>query len=68
MHLFKPMEVMYAETSNAVMGALLIHDVRNPKAPANPKAPTKLANPLQIFMNGGFHGGTWRCGYKVGPK
>ena len=64
MHLFQPMEVMYAETSNAVMGALLVHDVRNPKAPANGR--NTLANPLMIFMNGSFHGGTWRCGHKMG--
>lgn len=68
MHVFAPMEVMYAETSNAVMGALLVHDVRNPAAPAsgaNGKA-NKLANPLMVFMHGSFHGGTWRCGYKMG--
>jgi hypothetical protein len=64
MHHFKPMEVMYAETSNAVMGALLVHDVRNPAAPA--RAGAKLENPLHIFKNGGFHGGTWRCGFKMG--
>lgn len=64
MHVFAPMEVMYAETSNAVMGALLVHDVRNPQAPANGK--NKLANPLQLFSFGGFHGGTWRCGWKMG--
>jgi len=65
MHLFKPMEVMYAETSNAVMGALLIHDVRNPNAPC--RGGSKLiGNPLQLFQYGGFHGGTWRCGYKMG--
>jgi len=29
---FKPMEVSFQETSNAVMGALLIHDVCNPKS------------------------------------
>ena len=64
MHVFAPMEVMYAETSNAVMGALLVHDVRNPSAPANGK--NTLHNPLQLFSYGGFHGGTWRCGWKMG--
>lgn len=79
MHHFAPMEVMYAETSNAVMGALLVHDVRNPNAPGNPKAKKKggkeggggglfpaQANPLRIFESGAFHGGTWRCGFKMG--
>jgi len=44
------MEVMYAETSNAVMGALLVHDIRNKDAPA--RGSSKLANPLHIFMHG----------------
>lgn len=64
MHHFKPMEVMYQETSNAVMGAILIHDVRNVNGVANPK--TKLAHPLALFASGGFHGGVWRCGATIG--
>ena len=39
MHSFAPMEVTHQETSNTVMGALLIHDMRNPEGHANPKAP-----------------------------
>jgi len=65
MHLFTPMEVMYQETSNAVMGALLVHDVRNPEAPARGGSKA-IKNPIQIFQHGGFHGGTWRCGFKMG--
>jgi len=65
MHLIRPMEVMYQETSNAVMGALLVHDIRNPEAPA--KGGSKaITNPIQIFQHGGFHGGTWRGGFKMG--
>uniref|UniRef100_A0A7S2AMZ6 very-long-chain (3R)-3-hydroxyacyl-CoA dehydratase n=1 Tax=Octactis speculum TaxID=3111310 RepID=A0A7S2AMZ6_9STRA len=63
MHLFKPMEVMYQETSNAVMGALLIHDIRNEKAWSH--ASYKLTNPLQVFQHGSFHGGVWRSAYKI---
>jgi len=63
MHRFKPMEVMYQETSNAVMGALLIHDIRNPKSFAHPETP--LTSPLQLFAGGAFHGGVWRMGYKM---
>lgn len=63
-HLFKPLEVMYQETSNAVMFALLIHDVVNPKAAANPKN-SKLSNPYELFEFGSFHGGVWRCAYKL---
>lgn len=64
MHLFRPMEVMYQETSNAVMGALLLHDVVNPMAIANPKV-AKLENPYELFKTGSFHGGVWRCGFKL---
>jgi len=64
MHHFKPMEIMYQETSNAVMGALLIHDIRNPKSFAHPETP--LTNPVQLFSGGAFHGGVWRIGYQMG--
>lgn len=63
-HLFKPLEVMFQETSNAVMGALLIHDVVNPKAVANPQV-GKFTNPYELFKTGSFHGGVWRCGFKL---
>lgn len=47
MYLFKPMEVFYEETSNAVMGALLIHDVNNDKGPPlSPPPPLSLSPPL----------------------
>jgi len=59
------MEVMYQETSNAVMGALLVHDIQNPDAPARGGSKA-IKNPLQIFQHNGFHGGTWRCGFKMG--
>merc|ERR1719377_85285 len=36
MHYFRPMEIFNQETSNAVMGALLINDLRNPNSAANP--------------------------------
>jgi len=62
-HLFKPLEVMYQETSNAVMGCLLLNDIRNPKSAANPLVP--LANPYELFKYGAFHGGVSRCAYKV---
>jgi hypothetical protein len=58
------LQVMYQETSYAVMGCLLIHDVCNPLAPA--KASYALDNPFQLFEHGSFHGGVWRCGYKIG--
>ena len=63
MHHFKPMEVMYQGTSNAVMGALLIHDIQNENSHANPR--TKLQNPMELFRYGSFHGGIWRTGYAL---
>jgi len=60
--LFKSMEVMYQETSSAVMLALLINDLRNPESVANPQ--NKIENPFLLFQSGSFHGGVWRCAYK----
>jgi hypothetical protein len=45
------------------MGALLVHDICNPKSKAHPAF--KLRNPVDLFKFGAFHGGVWRCGYKV---
>ncbi|KAJ3129763.1 Very-long-chain (3R)-3-hydroxyacyl-CoA dehydratase PASTICCINO 2 [Nowakowskiella sp. JEL0407] len=59
---FKPLEVFDPRTSNAVMTALLIHDLRNEKSVANPK--TELANPLLLFTEGAIHGGIWRMPFK----
>lgn len=64
MHHFKPMEVAAPETSNAVMAALLINDLRNPLSAAHPDTP--LENPMQLFAATAFHGGAWRTGYKFG--
>jgi len=61
---FTPFEIFQQDTSNAVMGAILIHDVRNPKSIAHPEV--ALGNPLEMFREKSFHGGVWRCGYKVG--
>eukprot|EP01126_Amoeba_proteus_P006512 TRINITY_DN1227_c0_g1_i1.p1 TRINITY_DN1227_c0_g1~~TRINITY_DN1227_c0_g1_i1.p1 ORF type:complete len:579 (-),score=101.90 TRINITY_DN1227_c0_g1_i1:139-1875(-) len=63
MHHYKPMEIMYQETSNAVMAALLIHDVRNKNGVAQPSSP--LPHPLALFASGSFHGGVWRCGLTI---
>lgn len=59
---FRPMEIFQQETSNAVMCALLIYDICNPKSIANPAV--TLRNPLELFSQGAFHGGLWRNGYK----
>jgi hypothetical protein len=64
MPFFKPLEIFEQETSNAVMSAILIHDLSNQQAVANPSVPLK--NPLEMFKYNGFHGGVWRIPYKVG--
>jgi len=61
---FKPLEIFEQETSNAVMSAILIHDLNNEKAVARPE--TRLRNPLELFKENSFHGGIWRAAYKVG--
>ena len=63
MPFFKPYEIFAPETSNAVMSAILFHDINSPTSAANPK--TKLNNPNQLFSFGSFHGGAWRCAYEV---
>jgi hypothetical protein len=60
---FKPYEIFAPETSNAVMSALLLFDLHDPKSVANAKTP--LSNPNQLFSYGSFHGGLWRCAYEV---
>merc|ERR1712188_42650 len=64
MPFFEPMEIFDQETSNAVMAGLLLHDLNNRDSAAHPSF--QLANPLQLFSYGSFHGGVWRCAYTVG--
>ena len=64
-HKFRPLEVMYQHTSNAVMTALLVFDLRDPDSFANPRNKLPSGNPYQLFEYGSFHGGVWRCGYKL---
>jgi len=61
---FKPFEIFEQDTSNAVMSSILIHDINNPKAAANPDF--VLHNPLELFKYNSFNGGVWRNAYKVG--
>jgi hypothetical protein len=60
---FTPYEIFAPETSNAVMSAILFHDLNEPSSSGNPK--TKLSNPNQLFSFGSFHGGLWRCAYEI---
>ncbi len=54
-------EVFEPSTSNTLMAALLVHDLRNPDAAANPATP--LAHPTELFWQGANHGGLWRNAY-----
>ncbi|KNC46125.1 protein tyrosine phosphatase [Thecamonas trahens ATCC 50062] len=60
---FAAMEVFYQETSNAVMAAILVHDIQNPDAVANPSV--VLSNPMELFAHNAIHGGVWRNGFKI---
>jgi hypothetical protein len=51
-------EVFETETSSTMMAAILLHDLRNPKAAAAPD--TVLTHPLGLFVDQAAHGGLWR--------
>lgn len=59
-HLFG-VEVFQPETTNALMAALWVHDLRNPASVAQPATP--LEHPLELLMRGANHGGMWRMPY-----
>ena len=54
-------EAFKPETTNAIMAALWIHDLRNPDSVANPE--TVMNHPLELMMQGANHGGLWRVAY-----
>jgi len=54
-------EVFDPSTTTTLMAALLVHDLRNPAAAANPATP--LANPMDLFAQAANHGGLWRAAY-----
>jgi hypothetical protein len=51
-------EVFDPSTSNTLMAALLVHDLRHDTAAARPG--TVLSHPLELFWQGANHGGLWR--------
>lgn len=55
-------EVFEPATSRALMAGLLVHDLRNPIAAANPSVP--LSNPMDLFAAAANHGGLWRTAYE----
>ncbi|MCB0035307.1 MAG: hypothetical protein KDE51_14845, partial [Anaerolineales bacterium] len=54
-------EVFNPETSNALMAAMLVHDLRYEQSAANPAV--QLGHPTELFMEGANHGGLWRVGF-----
>ena len=57
------LEIFEPDTSNAIMAALLVHDLRNPASTANPTVP--ISHPMQLFVDGSCHGGLWRSEYSA---
>ena len=54
-------EVFEPDTTNALMAAMWVHDLRNPQGAACPAV--ALAHPLQLLSEGANHGGLWRVPY-----
>ena len=62
MHNFAPLVVFDAETSGALMAALLIHDITYPATSlSNPALP--IDHPMDLFIAKAVHGGGWRAAY-----
>ncbi len=55
-------EVFASSTSSVLMAALLVHDLRNPKALANPSMP--IDHPYELLVDGAAHGGLLRMGHE----
>ncbi len=51
-------EVFDPSTSNTLMAAMLVHDLRNTKSVAQPG--TAIEHPHELFWSGANHGGLWR--------
>jgi len=61
-------ELFKQETTNAVMAAMLMHDLLNAASPKNPanRAKFQIDNSLELFRTQAVHGGLWRSPYKLG--
>jgi len=55
------LEVFNPSTSNTVMAAMLVHDLRSTTSSAQPDVP--LPEPYRLFVDGAAHGGMWRTGF-----
>lgn len=57
----KGIEAFEPDTSNTVLAAVLIDDLRNPSSTANPASGV---HPVALFSENAVHGGTFRVAYK----
>jgi hypothetical protein len=55
-------EVFEPETTNAMMAALWVHDLRSDIGASNPRA--RLDHPLDLVMDQACHGGLWTTAYR----
>jgi len=55
-------EVFEPETTNALLAALWVHDLRAPESAANPAR--RLEHPHQLIWEDACHGGLWTCAYR----
>lgn len=55
-------EVFEPETTNALMAALWVHDLRTEIGAADPQV--ELAHPFELFMDQACHGGLWCTAYR----
>lgn len=56
-------EVLEADTANALAAALLVHDLRTTDTSAAPEI--HVGHPLQLFMDGAIHSGIWRTPFAL---
>lgn len=57
------LEVFEPATTNAIMAALWVHDLRCDEAAANPAR--GLDHPFELFMDNACHGGLWTAAYRA---
>lgn len=56
-------EVFEPATTNALMAALWVHDLRADESAANPRR--TLPHPHELFMDNACHGGLWTSAYRA---
>jgi hypothetical protein len=57
------LEVFEPATTNAIMAALWVHDLRSDDTAASPGR--RLDHPFELFMDNACHGGLWTAAYRA---